>query len=91
MAYLRNNLISRARYAGVGGFTDTVGDIAKGAITFFGAQQRAAGATDALTQANKDLLAAQAAQAGPSTEMIVLGLGVLGVAAFLLLRKKKGA
>lgn len=90
MAYFRNNLVSRAGYGGMGGFFDTVGDIAKGAVTFFGSQQRAAGASDALTQANKDLIAAQAAQ-GPSTTVIVGGLAVVGLAAFLLLRKKKGS
>ncbi len=93
MAYLRNNLVSRAGYGGsMGGFFDTVGDIAKGTVTFFGAQQRAAGATDALTQANKDLIAAQAAQnAGPSPALIVGGLAVAGLAAFIILRKKKGS
>lgn len=88
MAYFRNNLISRAGYSGVGGFVDTVGDVAKGALSFFGAQQRAAGAQEALTQTNKDLIAAQAAQAGPSTTTLVIGAGILGLAAYMLMRKK---
>lgn len=91
MAYFRNNLVSRPGYSGVNGWTDTAGDILKGAVSFFGAQQKAAGAQEALTQANKDLIAAQAAQSGPSTTVIVAGAAAVGLLAFVLLRKKKGS
>lgn len=94
MAYLKNTLISRPSYSGtgavLGAWTDTVGDILKGAVSVIGAQQRAAGGQEALQQA----LAAQQAQqssSGIDTTTVVLGVGAVGLVAYLLLRKKKGA
>lgn len=89
MAYLKNSLISRPGYSGVGGWTDSVGDILKGAVSVFGAQQRAAGGQEALQQALAQQQAAQQSSGGLSTETVVIGVGVLGLAAYLLLRKKK--
>lgn len=91
MAYMRDKIISRPGYSGFGSWTDTIGDIAKGAVNFFGAQQRAAGAQEALQQSNQQLIAAQAAQSqGPSTTVLVAGAAGVGLIAYLLLRKKKG-
>jgi LPXTG-motif cell wall-anchored protein len=91
MAYTKDTLISRHGYSGFGTWTDTIGDIGKGALNFFGAQQRAAGAQEALTQTNRDLIAAQQAQAdsGPSTTTLLIGAAAIGGLAYLLLRKKK--
>lgn len=89
MAYIPNTLISRRGYSNLDGWTDTVGDVAKGALSFFGSQQRAAGQAEAMAQVNKDLLAAQQAQQGISTEVLLIGGVAVGAALFLILRKKK--
>lgn len=93
MAYLKNTLISRPGAPAIGGWTDTVGDIFKGAINVIGAQQRAAGGQEALQQALAQQQAAQAASSGGGidTTTLVVGLGAVGLVAFLLLRKKKGS
>lgn len=91
MPYVKSQLISRAGYSGIGGFTDTIGDIAKGALSFFGSQQRAQGAADAAMATNRDLQSALVAQQGVSTDTLIVGAAVVGLAAFLLLRKKKHA
>ncbi len=91
MAYLRNNLISRKTYSSFSGWTDTVGDIAKGALSFFGAQQRATGAQEALSAQLAAQQQAAAPSTGPSTTTVLLIAGGVGVAALLLLKKKKPA
>lgn len=97
MAYLKKNtLVARPGYGtsppiSIGSWTDTVGDLFKGAITVIGAQQRAAGGQEALQQAlaQQQALAAQQSS-GIDTTTLLVGLGVVGVGAYLLLRKKKG-
>lgn len=91
MAYIKNTLISRPGYSGVGGWTDTVGDILKGAVSAFGAQQRAAGGQEALQQALAQQQAAQASSGGIDTTTLVVGVGAVGLVAYLLLRKKKSS
>jgi len=85
MAYMRNNLISRTGYSGVGDWWDTIVTAAGDTLKIYGATQQAQGAA---AQSNRDLQAALAAQSGPSTTTIVL-IGGLAVGAFLLLRRKK--
>jgi len=85
MAYTRNNLISRPGYSGVGDVWDTITGAAGSVVKFWGAEQQAAGAA---AQSQRDLQAAMAAQQGIGTGTILL-LGGVGLAAFLLLRKKK--
>lgn len=93
MAYLKNTLITRPGYGTergpFDGWTDTVGDILKGAANVFGAQQRAAGGQEALQQALAQQQAQAAASSGLDTTTVLLGLGAVGVAAYLILRKKK--
>ena len=96
MAYLKNTLVSSPGYGShrpaLGSWTDTVGDVFKGAVTFFGAQQRAAGGQEALQQALAQQQAAAAQHdTGLDTTTVVLGLGAIGVAAYLILKRKKGA
>jgi hypothetical protein len=79
-----------ARSPGLSGWTDTIGDVAKGALTFFGSQQKAAGAAEALAAQNQALINAQSNR-GISTETVVIGAAAVGAIAFLLLRKKKAA
>jgi len=87
MAYMRNDLISRSGYSGVGDIWDTITGAAGSALKIYGSQQQAAGAAAATSA---DLNAALAAQQGIGTGTILL-LGGVGIAAFLLLRKKKAA
>ena len=86
MAFMRNNLVSRAGYSGVGDFWDDISAVAGGALKFYGSAAQAQGAAAATAQTNKDLAAALAANQGIGTGTIVL-LGVVGLGAFLLLRK----
>lgn len=88
MAYARNNLVSRAGYAGLGGFWDTIESIAGGTVKVYGAAEQAAGAAAATAQQNQDLAAALAANQGIGTGTIML-LAVAGFGAYLLLRKPK--
>ena len=88
MAYMRNNLISRAGYSGdpgMGGILDDLASVGGSVLKFYGTQQAAAGAAQ---QSNADLNAALAAQQGIGAGTILL-LGGVGVVAFLMLRKKK--
>ena len=86
MPYMRNNLISRAGYSGVGDWWDTISSAAGSALNIYGSAQQAQGAAQ---QANRDVLAAMQAQQGPGIGTIALiGGGVL--VAILLMRHKKG-
>lgn len=85
MAYMRNDLISRTGYSGVGDVWDTITGAASSALKIYGSEQAAQGAA---AQSSRDLQAALAAQSGPSTTTILL-IGGLAVGAFLMLRKKK--
>lgn len=84
MPYVKNNLISRPGYSGVGDVWDTISGAAGSVVKFWGQQEQAAGAA---AQSQRDLQAALAAQSGPSMTTILL-LGAAGVAAFMLLRKR---
>jgi LPXTG-motif cell wall-anchored protein len=85
MAYMRNDLISRTGYSGMGGWLDTVLSDAGSVLQIYGSTQQAKGAA---MQSSQDLQAALAAQQGSSTTTILL-IGGLAVGAFLLLRRKK--
>ena len=87
MAYERNNLVSRPGYAGMGDWWDSISDVAGGVLKFYGSAQQAQGAAAATAQTNRDLAAALAANQGISTSTILL-LGVAGLGAVLLLRKR---
>ena len=91
MAYIRNNMISRAGYSGVSGTLSDIGgalkDVGAGAINLYGSQQQAVGAAAASAQTNRDLAAALQANSGPDMTTILL-LGGAGLVAFLMLRKK---
>ena len=85
MAYTtKNTLISRAGYSGVGDIWDTITGAAGAVVKAYGAETAAAGAA---AQQNRDLAAALAARSGPDMSTILI-LGVAGLGAFLLLRKK---
>jgi hypothetical protein len=84
MAYMRNDLIARTGYSGVGGVLDTILSDAGSVLSIYGSTQQAQGAA---AQSSRDLQAALAAQSGSSTTTILL-IGGLAVGAFLLLRKK---
>lgn len=84
MPYMRNSLISRSGYSGVGDWWDDVSSAAGSVLDFYNKGQQSAGAA----QANRDLLLAlQAQQQGPGIGTIAL-IGGAGLIAFLLLRKK---
>ena len=84
MPYMRNNLIARPGYSGVGDWWDSISSAAGTALSTYGSIQQAQGAAQ---QANRDILAAMQAQQGPGIGTILLiGGGVL--AAVLLMRKK---
>jgi hypothetical protein len=87
MAYMRNDLIARTGYSGVGDWWDTISSAAGDVLKVYGATQQAQGAA---AQSTRDMQAALAAQSGPSTTTILL-IGGLAVGAFLLLRRKKPA
>jgi len=90
MAYTRNTLISRAGYNGRGGmgdFWDSITSAAGSVLKFYGTEQQAVGAAAATAQQNKDLTAALLSRQGIGTETLLL-VGGLGLAAFLLLRKR---
>ncbi len=87
MAYTKNNLISRAGYSGVGDWWDTITDAVGSGLKFYGNQQAATGAAAVTAQQNKDLTAALLARQGMGMETMLL-IGGVGLAAFLLLRKK---
>jgi hypothetical protein len=91
MAYQRETMISRRGYSGTGmsgmggGVLDFITSLPGKVIDVFGAQQQAQGAA---AQAQLDMQRAlQAQQGGISTTDLLL-IGGVGVAAFLLLRKK---
>lgn len=88
MAYMRNNLVVRSGYSGVGDWWDTVTSAAGSALKIYGAEQQAQGAAAQAAQSNRDLTAALAAQQGPGMGTILV-IGGVGLAAYLLLRKKK--
>jgi hypothetical protein len=88
MAYVRNQLISRAGYSGkpspIGDVWDSITGAAGSVLHFWEQQQQAAGAA---AQSQRDLQAAIAAQSGIGTGTILLIAGG-GLAALLLLRKR---
>lgn len=87
MAYARTNqLIARPGYSGFGDFWDTIGDVAGNVLKVYNAGQQASGAA----QANKDLAAALAAQHGGISTGTILLVGGVGLAAVLLLTRRKG-
>jgi hypothetical protein len=94
MAYIRDTLVSRAGYSGVGGTLSDIGgaikDIGGGALSFYGSQQQAVGAAQQAAATNRDLAAALAAKSGPGMGTLLL-VGGAGLVAFMLLRKKKAA
>lgn len=87
MAYTKNNLISRAGYSGVGDWWDDLQNAVGTGLKFYGQQQQQQGAAAATAQQNRDLAAALAARQGIGMETILL-VGGVGLAAFLLLRRK---
>lgn len=87
MAYMRNDLVSRAGYSGVGDVWDSITGAAGSVLKFYGTEQQAQGAAAASAQANRDLTTALAARQGIDTTTIML-LGGAGLLAFFLLRKK---
>jgi hypothetical protein len=90
MPYMRNNLISRSGYSGVGDWWDSISEVAGSALKVYGAGQQAQGAAAAAQQSQRDLLTALQAQQGPSMGTIML-IGGAGLVAYLLIsRHKKG-
>lgn len=92
MPYVQNNLISRASYSSMSGWTDDLWDgisgAAGGVLKFYGQQQQAVGAAQAAQQQSKDLMEALKARTGIGvTEMLLIG-GAVTVGAVLLLRRK---
>jgi len=91
MAYTKNTLISRAGYNGrrngMGDVWDSITGAAGSVLKFYGTSQQAQGAALATAQQNKDLTTALLSRQGMGMETILL-LGGVGLAAFLLLRKK---
>ncbi len=94
MAYQRSNIIGRrtgSSMGGLGGLSDTLAAIGKGALTVIGSQQYQAGQTAALTAQNATMQAQLNAQTSAheiSTGTIVVGAVGAAAVAFLLLRKK---
>jgi hypothetical protein len=92
MAYMRNDLISRAGYAGVdqamGDWWDDASGILGGALKIYGSEQQAVGAANQASQTNRDLAAALAAQNGISTSTLVIG-GIAVGAVLLIMKKRK--
>lgn len=87
MPYFKNQMVMRNPRGGMAGWTDTVGDLLKGAVSFYGQQQQAQGAAQALAQQGGGTTIVQSS--GPSTTTLVIGgVAVAGVA-YLLLRKRK--
>lgn len=87
MAYMRNDLISRAGYSGVGDIWDSISGAVGSVVKFYGAEQQAQGAAAAAAAQNRDLTNALAAKQGIDTTTMLL-IGGVGLAAFLMLRKK---
>src|SRR5688572_2838231 len=97
MAYRSTNIIARRGYSGfgcgpsaVGGVWDTLKDVGKGALDFYGQTQQQAGAAAAQAAQNTALTQAltqrSPAPLGLSTTTLAL-IGVGGLALFLALRK----
>jgi len=87
MPYVKNNLISRPGYSGMGDFWDSITSAAGGVLKFYGTEQQAVGAAAATAQQNRDLTTALLARQGMGMDTILI-VGGLGLAAFMLLRKK---
>jgi LPXTG-motif cell wall-anchored protein len=85
MAYMRNDMVVRSGYSGMGSWFDTLISDAGSVLQIYGSTQQAQGAA---AQSNRDLQAALAAQQGTSTTSVLL-IGGLALGAFLLLRRKK--
>lgn len=95
MPYVKNALISRAPakpyspMGSLGSFLDTVKNVASGALTFYGEQQKQAGQLEATQAALAQKQAVSAPASGISTTTLVVG-GVAAVGLVLLLTKKRG-
>ena len=85
MAYMSNELVVRPGYSGVSGVLDDIESGVGKVLQVYSTEQQAQGAS---AQAQRDILSAMAAQQGSGTTTILI-LGAVGVAAYLLLRKKK--
>jgi hypothetical protein len=83
MSYKKNTLIARRGYSGFGAWTDTVGQLGQGILTFL--QNRQQGQVDIATA---NAAAAQAAAQGPSLGAIAIGAGVVGGVLYFALRKR---
>lgn len=94
MAYVSNTIISRPGYSGIGSWWGDIASSLGPALSAVGAAQAAkdaaanGGATTLTAEQQADIAAAQAARDSDHT-MLYVGLGVAGLAAYLLLRKKK--
>lgn len=87
MAYMREDMVSRAGYSGLGSLaTNLIGGV--GNVLTSWASSSSGGTTALTPQQQADIAAAQAAQSDHT--MLYLGLGVAGIAAYFMLRKKKG-
>jgi hypothetical protein len=73
--------------AAIGDWWDTITEAVGTGLKYYGGQQVAAGAAAVTAQQNKDLTAALMARQGIGMETVLL-IGGVGLAAFLLLRKK---
>lgn len=85
MAYIRSNIVVRPAYAGLSGIWDSITDFAKNTVNAFGEAKKAQGAAQA--QAAQVALPA-APSSGISTGTVV-AIGAVGVAALLILNKRK--
>jgi len=87
MAYTKNSIIVRPRATGLSGIMDDIKGIATGALDFYGKAKQDAGAAAALQQQQ---VAAQAIPVSPGIDTgTLLMIGGIGIAAILLLKKKK--
>lgn len=94
MAYIRNNIVVRPAYAGIGaleselgGLLDSLKSIGKSIVGTYGEGKAAQGAAAALAAQQQGAVVA-AQDTGPSMTTIAV-IGVVGLGAVLLLRKKK--
>lgn len=89
MAYVKKprRIVARPTWGGGMGFWDELKDAAAGLAAGFSSTSQAQGA---MTQSQLDTQRAMAAQGGISGTSVVL-LGGAGLAAFLILRKKRAA
>jgi hypothetical protein len=89
MAYIRSNLISRQGYSGLGDTWDDITGAAAAVVTGFGKEQQAVGAQAQAAQQNQILANALAAQSGGISTTTLMLVGAAGLAAYMLMKKKK--